>query len=135
VVRGVGLALGAGPVGHLLDLTAVGRRAREVLLTFLGGELHAGTARVGVVLLALIRDVARVVVYLCDLPSDWCSGVGAPEELGSQHPNEVHRHEVEDHRLRGRGPYTDGASTGVVPVIAAHYDDDDRHRHGLYQAV
>src|SRR5580704_15046813 len=35
------------------------------------------------------------------LSSDWGSWVGAPEDLGAEHADEVHEAQVEDHRLSG----------------------------------
>src|SRR4051794_12206911 len=31
------------------------------------------------------------------LSADWCSGVGAPEELCAEHAEQVHKHDVEHH--------------------------------------
>src|SRR6202000_2419403 len=57
----VALCLGSGLVRDVLDLAAVGGRALDLLLALLGRELHLGATGLGVVLLALIRDVARIL--------------------------------------------------------------------------
>src|SRR4051812_7906621 len=41
--------------------------------------------------------------------SDRCARVGAPEQLGPQHPQQVDQHDVQHHRLRRRGAHADGA--------------------------
>src|SRR5436309_14799827 len=67
--------------------------------------------------------------------SDWGSWIGAPEELRSQHPDEMHEHDVEDHRLRRRGPHPYWAAAGVIAVVATHEHDAGRHHHALDDAV
>src|SRR4029079_6001551 len=67
--------------------------------------------------------------------SDGVWWVRAPEDLGAEHADEVHEHDVEDHRLRGRGAHAHGPARGVVAVVAPHQHDDGGHRHRLDHAV
>src|SRR4051812_13941863 len=67
--------------------------------------------------------------------SDWCAWVGAPEQLGAEHSDEVDQHDVEHHRLRGRGSDPDRAAARVVAVVAPDEHDDRGHAHALDHAV
>ena len=44
-------------------------------------------------------------------PSDRSAGVGAPEHLRAEHPDQVHGHEVQHHRLRRRRAHTHRPTT------------------------
>src|SRR6266542_1220309 len=50
--------------------------------------------------------------------------VGAPEDKGSHHPDDVHEHDVQDHRLRRRRAHADRSTGRRVAVVAA--DEHDR---------
>src|SRR4051794_14770018 len=63
------------------------------------------------------------------------AGVGAPEDHGAEHAEDVDGDDVEDHRLGGGGADADGAAGGGVAVVAADQHDHGRHRHPLDQAV
>src|SRR5947208_1550399 len=67
--------------------------------------------------------------------SDWGSWVGAPEELGADHADEVDQDDVEDHRLRRRGAHPYRSTAGVVAVVAADEHDGGGHHHALDHAV
>src|SRR4051812_29748754 len=71
----------------------------------------------------------------CSSASDRCPRVGAPEHLCPQHPDEVHQHDVEHHRLRCRRTDADRAATGVIPVVTADEHDRGGHDHALDHAV
>src|SRR4051794_8740440 len=63
------------------------------------------------------------------------SGVGAPEDHGAEHAEDVDGDDVEDHRLRGGGADADRTTGSGVAVVAADQHDHGRHRHPLDQAV
>ena len=65
----------------------------------------------------------------------WGLGVRAPEELGAEHADQVHQHDVEDHRFRRRRADADRSAARGVPVVAADEHDHRRHRHRLDHAV
>src|SRR5271165_155385 len=68
-------------------------------------------------------------------PADRRARVGAPEDLGAEHPDDVHKDDVEHHRL-GRGPaHPYGASARVVAVVTRNEHDSRRHEHRLDEAV
>src|SRR4051794_18370341 len=67
--------------------------------------------------------------------SDRGSRVRAPEQLRAEHPDEVHEHDVEHHRLRRRRPDPYGSTARVVAVVAPHEHDDRGHEHALDDAV
>src|SRR3954464_7731174 len=67
--------------------------------------------------------------------ADGGARIGAPEELGAEHADEVHEHDVQDHGLRGRGPHPDRATARVVAVVAPDEHDAGGHRHALDHAV
>src|SRR4051794_16827887 len=67
--------------------------------------------------------------------SDRGPGVRAPEHLRSQHSDDMHQHDVQHHRLRGRGAHPDRATSCVVAVVAADQHDDRGHGHGFDHAV
>src|SRR3954470_10009479 len=67
--------------------------------------------------------------------ADGGARIGAPEELRAEHADEVHEHDVQDHRLRGRGPHPDRATARVVAVVAPDEHDAGGHRHALDHAV
>src|SRR4051812_37728043 len=77
----------------------------------------------------------RVVVSSLISSSDGRPGVGPPEDLRAEHPDEVHEHDVQDHGLRGRGAHPDGAAGRRVAVVTADEHDHRRHRHALDDAV
>src|SRR3954470_23737969 len=62
------------------------------------------------------------------------AGVGAPEDHGAEHAEDVDGDDVEDHRLRRGGADADGAAGGGVAVVAADQHDHGRARHPLDQA-
>src|SRR5215211_4025716 len=68
-------------------------------------------------------------------PAYWCSWIRAPEDLRSDHPDEMDHHGVQHHRLRRRRANSHRPAARVVPVVAAHQHDHRRHRHALDQAV
>src|SRR3954447_24509386 len=67
--------------------------------------------------------------------SDWCPWVGAPEDLGAKHPDEVHEHDVQHHGFRGRGADAYRPSARVIAVVAPDQHDRGRHDHALDHAV
>src|SRR4051794_16380254 len=67
--------------------------------------------------------------------SDRRPWVRTPEHLCSQHPDEVHQHDVEHHRLRRRRSDADRAPARVVAVVAPDQHDRGRHDHALDHAV
>src|SRR5215210_2675141 len=83
------------------------------------------------------RCLSSSAIWLSLLSSaaDWCSWVRSPEDLRSDHADEVHHHDVQHHRLRRRRAHADRPAARVVAVVAAHEHDDGRHRHALYEAV
>src|SRR3954453_12499353 len=66
--------------------------------------------------------------------SDWCSGVGSPEELGAEHAYEMYQHDVQDHRFRGGRAHAHRAPARVVPVVTADEHDHGGHGHALDHA-
>src|SRR4051794_7384864 len=58
--------------------------------------------------------------------SDGCSRIRAPEDLGAEHADQMDQHDVEDHRLRGRGAHADRAAARGVAVVTADEDDHGR---------
>src|SRR3954449_1489652 len=67
--------------------------------------------------------------------SNWRPGVRPPEHLCSQHPDEVHQHDVQHHRLRRRRADAHRAAARVVAVVTADEHDGRRHDHALDHAV
>src|SRR3954454_10911791 len=67
--------------------------------------------------------------------SDRGPGVGSPEHLCPQHPDGVHEHDVQHHRLRCRCTHTHRAATGVVAVVTPDKDDGGCHHHAFDHAV
>src|SRR3954447_14386669 len=67
--------------------------------------------------------------------SDWCSWIGPPEDLGPQHADEVHEHDVQHHGLRGRGADAYRSPARVVAVVAPDEDDGRGHDHALDHRV
>src|SRR4051812_6719559 len=67
--------------------------------------------------------------------SDRRPWVRTPEHLCSQHPDEVHQHDIEHHRLRRRRSDADRAPARVVAVVAPDQHDRGRHDHALDHAV
>src|SRR3954452_25173457 len=67
--------------------------------------------------------------------SDRRPRVRTPEHLCSQHPDEVHQHDVEHHRLRRRRSDADRAPARVVAVVAPDQHDRGRHDHAFDHAV
>ena len=103
------------------------RRARRLL--------DGAGARVAVVALVAVGvgiagGLAHVFVNL-----RWGSWVRAPEQLGAEHPDEMHEHDVQHHRLRRRRTHADGSAARVVAVVTADEHDGRGHRHALDDAV
>src|SRR4051794_11230155 len=67
--------------------------------------------------------------------SDRRPWVRTPEHLCSQHPDEVHQHDVEHHRLRRRRSDAARPPARVVAVVAPDQHDRGRHDHALDHAV
>src|SRR3954452_10813674 len=67
--------------------------------------------------------------------SDRGSRIRAPEELGAEHPDEMHEHDVHHHRLRSRRADAHRAARRVVAVVAADQHDGRGHEHALQHAV
>src|SRR5579859_6233642 len=61
--------------------------------------------------------------------------VRAPEDLRAEHPDRVHEDYVKHHRLGGRAAHADGATGGVVAVVAGDEHDRGGHEHRLDKAV
>src|SRR5215207_5816791 len=68
-------------------------------------------------------------------PTYWCSWIRAPEDLRSDHPDQMDHHRVEHHRLRRGRADSHRPAAGVVAVIAPDQHDHGGHRHALDQAV
>src|SRR5215207_11127290 len=83
---------------------------------------------------SLSREISGGLRSSATSASDGSSRVRTPEDLGAQHADEVHEHDVEHHRLRGRRADADRATRRVVAVVAADQHDDRGHHHRLDDA-
>src|SRR5690606_20537243 len=111
VRRGLDVGLGLGPVGP---------------------RVRPAEARLGPVLLRRVLLAHRYLSSLALSPllslvrlastADRRARVSAPEDQGAQHPDDVHQHDVQDHRLRRRGTDPDGAAARRVAVVTAYED-------------
>src|SRR5918996_1241484 len=78
---------------------------------------------------------SRVRSIPASLPTYRCSRIGAPEDLRSDHADQVHHHRVQHHRLRRGRAHSHRASPGRIAVVAPHEHDHRSHRHALDEAV
>src|SRR4051795_7116325 len=62
------------------------------------------------------------------------TGICSPKDKGPKHPDDVDQDDVEDHRLRRRGPHPNRPARGGVAVVAPDQHDRGRHEHPLDQA-
>src|SRR5215211_512996 len=119
-------------VSGLRRLRPAGRRVRRFRL-LLPRRLLAHLRLVAGSVVLVPAEEARHWVSVST--ADGGTRVRAPEELGPEHADQVHEHDVQHHGLGGGRAHTDRATARVVPVVTAHEHDAGRHRHALDDAV
>src|SRR3954453_3494850 len=142
--RVLGAVLARPAAVPLVGLLALARLVLDVLRDLLAGRMPPRRLLRLLLLTARGFPVTRVQrparspcrsLHLSSLSPDRGPWVGAPEDLGADHPDEVNHDRVKHHQLRGGGAHPDGASAGGVAVVAPDQHDHRGHGHALDQRV